>query len=93
MLLPADTVDRFRTQQSLAEPGMTDRNQPEAASHLSPHLRDLKTENAFTAACGHQANRCTTDFLDYRDDFDYQGLLWAFANGWCRAVGFAALNP
>jgi len=23
---------------------MTDRNQPEAASHLSPHLRDLKKE-------------------------------------------------
>ena len=34
MLLPADTVDRFRTQQSLAEPGMTDRNQPEAANRV-----------------------------------------------------------
>lgn len=37
-------------------------NQPKAVSHLSPHLRDLKKENAFAAACRYQANRCTTDF-------------------------------
>ena len=62
----------------------TVRNQrPKAAAHLSlSTLSRSENKNVFTAAYGHQANRCTTDFLDYRDDFDCQGPLWAVANGW-----------
>ena len=73
----------------------TVRNQrPKAAAHLSlSTLSRSENKNVFTAAYGHQANRCTTDFLDYRDDFDCQGPLWAVANRWCHSVCLAALNP
>ena len=73
---------------------MTDRNQPEAASHLSPHLRDLKKETLSLLRVDiKQIGALPILFLDYRDYFDDQGPLWAVANDWRHTVCLAALSP